>query len=505
MARLAAVRGSIRFRLTAWYTLLLAAVLLGAVFSIRALLERELRTDLDHRLLTTANVIVDRVRVQPGFPNQLSLRFPALDPIAFPGLLIQVVDANNTVRVGSSGLEDQVLPAASVSPDDPHPAFRTAQVAGTELRTVRDPLILTSADGRRIVGAVIVGESFLPLDRTMARLQQILLAASVIGVALAAVGGWLLANSALRPVDRLTATASAIASEAESTAALTTRLAVPPTGDEIARLATAFNAMLDRLEAAFATQRRLVADASHELRTPLTAIRSNVDVLIQQVAAGQSVNGQELAAGLDGIRRGAARMGRLLDELLQLARTDAAAGLDRFEPVRLDRVAQDALETARSLAAGQILELRGQGPVALLGDADQLYQLIVILLDNALRHTPPNGHVTLAIDRPHPSQATLVVRDTGEGIAPEHLPHIFERFYRADGARTRATGGAGLGLAIAQAIARTHGGDISVTSAPGAGSAFTVRLPALPPDSANGDLAAAAPRDAPTKHEALGG
>jgi two-component system OmpR family sensor kinase len=260
---------------------------------------------------------------------------------------------------------------------------------------------------------------------------------------------------------------------------------VPPTNDELSRLSATFNAMLDRLQASFRAQERFVGDASHELRTPLTAIRGNVDVLLRQARLdGRRLDQTDLTAALDDIRRESDRMRRLLEDLLLLARADADAGSDpdktapiRRELVRLDEIASETVRSAEALASGQVLELEAPRAVEVHGDSDRLYQLVMILLDNAIRHTPPGGRIRVAVTAKPDGQARVAVRDEGEGIAPEHVPHVFERFYRADGARGRSSGGPGLGLAIAKAICRAHGGDISVTSAPGQGATFLVTLP----------------------------
>jgi signal transduction histidine kinase len=240
--------------------------------------------------------------------------------------------------------------------------------------------------------------------------------------------------------------------------------------------------MLDRLEEAFKAQRRFIADASHELRTPLTAIRGNIDVLLRQASSG-TIDSADLSDAMDDLRRESARMSRLIEDLLTLARSDAPPDLAaRQAPVRLDTVAEDALRIASSLTTGQRLRLDAAEPVTIYAERDRITELLLILIDNAIRHTPPGGEIVVSVERTG-SDARVTVRDTGEGIAPEDLPYVFERFYRAGAARDRATGGTGLGLAIAQSIARLHGGEIRVTSARGAGAVFTVSLPLarLPP------------------------
>ena len=481
--------GSIRFRLTAWYALLLALVLVVLGFSVHELTEDRLREDVDHRLKKTATDIeVAVMRSDPKFGRHngepsLEGTNQQLDSFAARGLLVQVVSASDRVIVHSRYAPDRVLLAGSAPAGTTKSETRTIRVNDVDVRVVRDPILLRDDNRDHVaIGAILVGERLDPLYGTLRSLRRTLLSASVVGLALAIVGGWLLAGQALRPVDRVTATAATIAAGDGSAASLATRLRVPDTGDEIARLSATFNAMLDRLHASFVAQQRFVADASHELRTPLTAIRGNVEVLARQVAAGRAgvEASEDIEAALTDIGRESQRMGRLIDDLLLLARTDApAVGTHRPRPVRLDDLAREAVRSAAALATGQRLEVAAPHPMTVDGDPDRLLQLLLILLENALRHTPAGNRVAVEVEPAVGGRARLVVRDEGEGIAPEHLPHLFDRFYRADGARGRATGGTGLGLAIARAIVRTHGGEIAVVSAPGQGSAFTVTLPAV--------------------------
>jgi signal transduction histidine kinase len=198
-------------------------------------------------------------------------------------------------------------------------------------------------------------------------------------------------------------------------------------------------------------------------------------------------------------------MGRLLEDLLLLARSDAPEGVRlNARPVRLDEVARDAVRTAAPLAAGQKLEVEAPEAVTVSGDPDRLHQLLLILLENALRHTPAGARVAVEVSPPRDGEVRVAVRDEGEGIAPEHLPHLFERFYRADGARGRATGGTGLGLAIAETIVRAHGGRIGVESSPGRGSTFTVTLALAPTAAPDRPLPDASPDPVPTRAPSLG-
>jgi signal transduction histidine kinase len=408
---------------------------------------------------------------------------PNLGSFASRGLVVPITDPSGRVVRGSA-----YAPETPLVPEDPAPTgdprIVTTTWNGDQMRAVHYPVTVTDRSGARwYIGAVIVGERLNTMQETLGSLRQVLMVASGLGLLLALAGGWVMAGRALRPVDQVTAAAARIAAGDGTAASLAARLPVPPADDELARLSSTFNAMLDRLQASFRAQERFVADASHELRTPLTAIRGNVDVLSRQTRNGaRGLMSDDLTPALDDIRVESDRMRRLLDDLLLLARSDAGEVARPFpitqtSGIRLDAIASDAVRSASSLSQGQIIELEAPRPVLLNGDPDRLRQLIMILLDNAIRHTPPGGHVRVAVASGAESTARIAVRDDGEGIAAEHLPHLFERFYRADGARGRASGGTGLGLAIARAICRAHGGDIEVRSNPGQGATFIATLP----------------------------
>ncbi len=471
---------SIRFRLTAWYALLLILVLVILGVSLNTLLERELRQDVDQTIKTTAVKINNEAELQADVFGDLQVKLDPGTLASFPSLLIQVVDANNEIDVWTENLRDsngaiRRLPAPAVHSGETKPVFSTADLDGVPIRMIHYPVVLSNGT---TIGAINVGEPLLQLNQTLNHLRNLLLIAGVVGVFLAALGGWFLAGRALRPVGRITQTAAEIAESPATERSLATRLTVPSTGDELARLAATFNRMLDRIQIAFITQRRFIADASHELRTPLTAVRGNLDVLSRQASASETPPSQDYLDALEDLQRESSRMGRLLEDLLVLARSDAGPELDtlRLQPCRLDELASEVLRTAASLAIGQYLELVAPVPVAVLGDADRLQQLMLVLVDNALLHTPATGTVKILIGE-SAGTATIAVADNGSGISPEHLPHLFDRFYRADSSRSRESGGTGLGLAIARAIAESHHGKINVTSQVGVGTTFTVTLP----------------------------
>ncbi len=480
---------STRVRLTAWYAALLVLVLLALGISVDALARNRLMTDVDHRLTSTAEDIGSVIaRNLASWPfSTEAVRFedivPILGSFASRGLVIQITAPDGEVVRGSEYAPDEPLVSTAGEPSG-EPRIVSTILTGDGARAVHYPLtVIDRAGDRWYIGAVIVAERLTTMHETLASLRQVLLVTSGLGLALAIVGGWVLAGRALRPVDRVTAAAATIAAGDGTATSLSSRLPVPPTDDELSRLSATFNAMLDRLQGSFQAQERFVGDASHELRTPLTAIRGNVDVLLRQSRLGGSgVDAHDLTPALDDIRRESDRMHRLLDDLLLLARGDASGdGIEsaptRSEPVRLDEIAAEAVRSAEALSSGQILELEAPRAVEVSGDADRLHQLVMILLDNAIRHTPPEGRIRVAVAATPDGDARIAVRDEGEGIAPEHVAHLFERFYRADGARGRSSGGTGLGLAIAAAIVKAHGGEITVTSAPDQGATFLVTLP----------------------------
>jgi two-component system, OmpR family, sensor kinase len=336
---------------------------------------------------------------------------------------------------------------------------------GQHVRLYSAALIANGA----VFGVVQVGESLAHIDSAMRAIAFDWLLIAPFALALGALGGYWLAARAFRPIDRLTAAAHQI--EAED---LHRRVPVPRTADEVQRLALTFNEMIARLEDAFARQRRFVADASHELRTPVAAIRSMTDV-----ALAESASAYEYAAVLRDVNAEAERLGSLIADLLALARADdGQTRAPESEPVRLDVLASEVAALAEPLAAerGITLETRASQPVTIMGDEPRLIQAVMNLLDNALAYTAAGGSVTVAVAEAN-GAALVRVRDTGLGIAPEDLPHIFERFYRADAARDRYAAGSGLGLAIADGVVQAHGGTITAESEPGAGTTFTIELP----------------------------
>ena len=315
------------------------------------------------------------------------------------------------------------------------------------------------------------------VDDTLRLLMLLLAALAGAMIVVGWIGSRWLAREALTPVEALTATAEQI-----SVPSLRTRMTLAAPYEEFDRLAHVFNAMLDRLHHVFEGQRQFIADAAHEIQTPLTVIKGTIEVTLQKSRTTEDYR-DALVTNLGQVER----LGTLTRSLLTLAQFSGDRPPVTITPLALEPLVQDLIKELSPLAEDRKIQLivDAQPVPRVQGDAGRLTQLLINLLDNALAHTPPEGRITIRL-KPIPAHVVLQVEDTGSGIAPEHLPRLFERFYRADPARARDSGGTGLGLAIVKEIAEAHGGTVAVESTPGQGTRFTVTLPAC----ASGDVSA---------------
>lgn len=459
---------SIRVRLAIWCAgiscILLAAVGL-AVFTIHS---QAHYGDVDRTLAAMTEhfrVEIDR-QLARGAPLDRALlaEIDAAGPQLVGANLALIDPAGNAISgraLAADALGRDAAPA--------HDPMTFATVAEDEGRVRVHTMPLTAAG--TTVGYVQSSVSLADLDRSLARFRVLLVGAMVAGVVLSGLGSLVTAARALQPVFTLTETARAIA----LSRAFGRRIEPSDARDELGELARTFNEMLGSLQSAHEGQRRFIDDAAHELRAPLTSIAGNLDLLERALDLPAS---ERVAIEAD-IRREVDRLGRLVNDLLALARADAGQAVAR-ESVELDRIVIDEVRQMRRLANGVALAITGVEPTVVLGDIDRLRQLVVVLIDNALRYTPAGGGVEVGLRRAD-GEALVSVVDTGIGIAAEELPRIFDRFYRTDPARDRDAGGSGLGLAIAGWIAEAHGGRIEVASTPGAGSRFTVALPLAVP------------------------
>jgi heavy metal sensor kinase len=447
---------SMRVRLTVWYLIILFATLMTFALVIYLGIARDLRSEMDFSLELVARKVVD----------QSARGRPRLDGDALPpGYAATLYDpvGNMLATAGAKG----ALPRDSAQQaSDGYGAWRSVTLDGDTWRVFAQPI---QTEGR-VVATLQVGISEEMVDRAVDRLGFLLAALVPLALLLAGIGGLFLAGRAFDPVDRITRTAAAIGGED-----LARRLPdhVVRTPGELGRLAATFNHMLDRLEKAFQRQRQFTADASHELRAPLTLLLGQVDVALQRPRSDAEYN-----QVLRGLREDILRLRQLAEVLLALARADARQDLLAPEPLDLGELVQEIAEAMASVAEerGIHLEAHTSPGVVIHADQARLMQLLLNLVENAINYTPPGGTVAVSAQRADiPATACVCVSDTGSGIAPKHLPHVFERFYRADSART--AGGAGLGLAICRWIAEAHGGRIEVESELGVGSTFTVWLP----------------------------
>ncbi len=460
---------SIRTRLTLWYTGLLAISLLVIGVLIYTLVGRILLTNLDERLIAQAEDVIALIQAENDPLQVMLLGRAQLPPIDVYGsqYFIQIVQLDGRAVQLSENLRGQRLPVPlqfvqDIVPGEPR--RMTLETSGARLRVISLPIPL----GNRIIGIIEVAANMASTADALDVIRRALLFGSLLALLLAAVGGNILARAALGPIKAITETAQQIT----GTEDLSQRIPVTMPGDELGELTETINDMLGRLDEAFNAQQRLVADVSHELRTPLTTIQGNLDLLRRGAADDPTMRGEALAA----IEDQTSRMRRLVADLLLLAQADAGLKLHR-QPVELDTLLLDIYRQAQVMArnTGVTVRLGAEDQAIVEGDADRLRQLLLNLTDNAIKYTPAGGEVTLTLHRDD-GWVAVSVEDTGVGIAAEDLPHIFERFYRADRSRTRP-GGSGLGLSIAHWIAQAHGGELTVASEPGRGSTFTLHLP----------------------------
>jgi two-component system OmpR family sensor kinase len=319
---------------------------------------------------------------------------------------------------------------------------------------------------------LVVATSLHDAEGTLHRLLLIeLLVTAAVLAALAALGTWVV-RLGLRPLEEIGVTAAAIAA-----GDLSQRVARDDQETEVGRLGRALNAMLQQIETAFRSReasearlRQFVADASHELRTPLAAVRAYAELF----ARGAQARPDDLARSMEGIERESERMSVLVDDLLLLARLDEGRPLAR-EPVELDELVAEAVETARAVDPGRAIACSLE-PAPVLGDRVRLRQVVDNLLANTRAHTPAGTSVRVGVSRVN-GNGVIEVADDGPGMSPEQVGRVFERFYRADPSRARASGGVGLGLSIVAAVAEAHGGTVSARAEPGAGARFRVELP----------------------------
>ena len=453
----------LRWRLTLWYLLTLGVILLLFAAFLYWQLQRSLYDQVDATLQLAASQALinvdaegDRIAFQ-NIENPSNATQPQNDDLTFYLL------ATNGALVDQLGRDTVVFPQTSLQP-----GYVTISTNEDRWR-----IYTQAATADNAAGWVQVLQNLDPIDETLENLLTQMMIGLPLALALAGVGGLFLASRALQPIARITHTAESI-----SGSDLNRRIQYQGPADELGRLALTFDAMLDRLQAAFERERRFTGDAAHELRTPLAALKGRIGVTLSQPRPVPEYTAtlQEMEGQVD-------RLIHLSNDLLFMARLDQGDRPLQLESIELHNFLGAVMDQVSPLAEAKQIEMNETIPddLTVRGDIDLLIRLFLNLLDNAIKYTPEGGQVTVAAQLEN-KQVNIAIADTGPGIPAEHLSHLFERFYRVEGARARRgrgndQSGAGLGLAIAYEIVRTHGGQLAVESQLNQGTTFVVRLP----------------------------
>ncbi len=455
---------SLRLRLTAWYLAFFSALFVLFGIFLYGTLSRALLARLDDTLAsqagTAASLFLDEIQEMHGDVPKAAVE--AVSEMRLRGSAVAVFASGRMLAASApvprSEFESLAARAAAVGAPDmilPAPRFGKNGARAAAHRVSAEYLVIAAE----------------PLDSIEASLQvvrHVLFFGLPILLGIAGLGGYLLSTRSLAPLGWM----------AEQTRRITgsnleTRLEIGDAAGELQVLARSFNELLSRLDQSFESMRRFVADASHELRTPVAVIRGEADVALAQDRPASEYR-ESLAIILDESRR----LSRLVEDLLNLARADAGHVRLQVREFYFNDLLSDACRSVQALAAsrGVRLDCRCAADVPFRGDEELLRRLVVNLLDNAIRYTPDGGQVSASLEADG-RDLRIRVSDTGVGIAPEEAPHVFERFYRVDKARSREDGGFGLGLSIVKWIAESHNGAVELASRPEAGSVFTVTLP----------------------------
>jgi len=457
---------TIRVRFAVWTAGLLLIILLAFGALVYYGMAQGLTSAIDNTLQLNATQAVAGINAEntsltslDGFMNNLE----GLD-ISESGFTLRVLDAKGQILQEVGAYKTLPIPyndfTAALRGQD---AFNTLldPIGGDMMRVYLAPI----RQDNQIIGVIQIAHNMAEVNETLETLLTVFLLGVPLLVILTGAGSYFLAAYTLRPIDKITRAARQISAQD-----LSARLDLPPTDDEVGRLAATFDTMLARLDTAFQRERQFTADASHELRTPLAAMQAILDMIREKRRSPQAYEDAlaDLAAETHRLRA-------LIEDLLHLAR-EAPLQPSAFETVNLSELLVAICDSLRPLAEAKDLSLSCNAAegLTLSGDSDNLIRLFLNLIDNAIKYTA-RGAIDVSARR-QDDLITVAVSDTGAGIAAEHLPRLFDRFYRVD--KSRNTDGSGLGLAIARKIAQAHGGAITVGSEPGRGTTFTVTLAA---------------------------
>jgi signal transduction histidine kinase len=441
------LRGSVRLRVTALATTMVAVLLAAVGLGLVVVQRRALVAGLDDTLRRRADALADVITADP----------PAVLPGSGSEDAAQLVAADGSVMAASPSLTGSAPIASDPGNGELIRTLPSFGPEGEDFRVLSRPI--TVAGERVVLHVAAEADDVADAVAALATSLAVAVPLTVAGLALVV---WWVVGRALRPVEAIRTEVASIDGDL-----VDRRVPVPPGDDEIARLAGTMNAMLDRIDESMTRRRRFVADASHELRSPLTRIRSEMEVDLAHPEEADT------AATTRSVLEDVAGLERLLDDLLHLARGDSDAAELRRETVDLDDVVFS--EVARLEGSGVTIDVRGVSAAQVEGDRGLLARAVRNLLDNAVRHAATKVEITLADSA---GRARLAVADDGPGIAPEHRERVFERFARADEGRSRDHGGTGLGLAIVRDIVTRHGGTVTIDG-DGPGATFVVVLPAV--------------------------
>jgi two-component system OmpR family sensor kinase len=479
---------SIRLRLTLLYTAILALTLIAFSSILYVSQTRATYASIKTNLAGQVIGFVRAIEHVPGPPPGQSQTAPApaappekpivmdLSGSTLPGRWTQTRSIAGTVIGQTPDLSGTTLPLSTKGLEAVQSGSDWYETALVDT----EPLLIYSVLHTTQSGVTVIVQVAFPIaqpQQALNALRLVLVVGSSLAILAAFALGWVLAGTALRPIQRITQTAQAIGAERN----FGRRVEHKGPADEVGQLAVTFNAMLAELESGYRqledalySQRRFVADASHELRTPLTTVRGNIELLRREPPIAAAERAEIVADTTEEVDR----LIRLVNELLVLARADAGQTL-RADPIPVQALIEDVCRQARLLTPNTHIQCEAPADVLAQGDRDALKQVLLILVDNALVHTPAGTQVALTAAAAA-TQVVFTVRDGGPGIAPEALPHIFERFYRGQASRTGR--GAGLGLSIAKELVEAQGGTLTVESQLGQGSVFTIALPVALPD-----------------------
>ncbi len=466
---------SIRFRLVAWYAGLLVVVfvVLGGMMyaGLKLYLVHSLREAQIRRATQITDALLAKISEtgQAHVVNEINSWFAPETNDRF----IRITDGSTTPFYVSSSPRDGSFDANAVPPYQGKSnkiSWREQKLSGSA------PLLIASvpyhsAQGKQYV--VEVGASLEPVQDVLRRLVVYLVVGLAAMVLVATAGGYFLIRRALAPVDHISSSAEHITLHN-----LKERLPIAKTGDELERLSVSLNHMIARLEDAFQQNRRFTADASHEMRTPLTIMRGELESIVEGVGTPEDVRATA-ASILDEVQR----LARIVEGLFAISRLDAGEAQAQWQPFDLAALATGTAEQMCLLAEDKGIAITSNAPkkVIVNGDRARMKQVVVNLLDNAIKYTPEGGSIRLSVIACD-DKAVLEVEDSGIGIPADAQPHIFDRFFRVDAARSRDLGGAGLGLSIVKSICTAHGGRVNFQSIEGKGSRFKVELPLSQPD-----------------------